>query len=45
MLGVIYANYLNNPSRAVFHLNETLRLDPQQPMAKEITEFIGKLQK
>jgi len=43
MLGVIYANYLNNPSRAFFHLNETLRLDPQQPMAKEISEAIDKL--
>lgn len=45
MLGVIYANYLNNPSRALFHLDETLRLDPQQPMAREITEFISKLKK
>lgn len=27
LLGVIYANYLNNPSSALFHLNETLRLD------------------
>jgi hypothetical protein len=43
MLGVIYANYLNNPSKALFHLNETLRLDPQQSMTKEITEAIGKL--
>jgi len=43
MLGVIYANYLNNPSKALFHLNETLRLDPQQPMAKEISEAIDKL--
>ena len=42
MLGVIYANYLNNPSKALFHLNETLRLDPQQSMTKEITEAIGK---
>src|SRR3989339_1323208 len=43
MLGVIYANYLNNPYKALFHLNETLRLDPQQSVAKEITEAIGKL--
>ena len=43
MLGVIYANYLNDPSKALFHLNETLRLDPQQSVAKEITEAIGKL--
>jgi tetratricopeptide (TPR) repeat protein len=43
MLGVIYANYLNNHSKALFHLNETLRLDPQQPMAKEISEAIDKL--
>jgi len=45
ILGIIYANYLNNPSRALFHLNETLRLDPQQSMAKEITEAISKLRK
>ncbi|MCF6153824.1 MAG: tetratricopeptide repeat protein [Candidatus Brocadia sp.] len=45
MLGVIYANYLNNPSGALFHLNETLRLDPRQSMAKEIKEFISKLKK
>ena len=43
MLGVIYANYLNSPSNALFHLNETLRLDPRQSMAKEITEAISKL--
>ena len=43
MLGVIYANYLNNPYKALFHLNETLRLDPQQPMAKEISEAIDKI--
>ena len=43
MLGVIYANYLNNPSKSLFHLNETLRLDPQQSMTKEITEAIAKL--
>ena len=43
MLGVIYANYLNNHSKSLFHLNETLRLDPQQPMGKEISEAIGKL--
>lgn len=43
MLGVIYANYLNSPSKAIFHLNETLRLDPGQTMAKEITEAIKKL--
>lgn len=43
LLGVIYANYLNNPSSALFHLNETLRLDSRQSMAKEITEFISKL--
>ena len=43
MLGVIYANYLNNPSRALFHLSETLKLDPQQPMAMEITEAINNL--
>lgn len=43
MLGVIYANYLNNPSKALFHLNETLKLDTQQPMAKEISEAIDKL--
>ncbi len=45
MLGVIYANYLSNPSGALFHLSETLRLDPRQPMAKEITEAIRKLKK
>ncbi len=43
MLGVIYANYLNSPSNALFHLNETLRLDPKQTIAKEITEAINKL--
>src|SRR3990170_2381778 len=43
MLGVIYANCLNNHSKALFHLNETLRLDPQQPMAREISEAIDKL--
>ncbi|MBI2469734.1 MAG: tetratricopeptide repeat protein [Planctomycetes bacterium] len=43
MLGVIYANYLNSPSNALFHLNETLRLDTKQTMAKEITEAINKL--
>ncbi|MFN3531179.1 MAG: tetratricopeptide repeat protein [Candidatus Brocadia sp.] len=45
ILGVIYSNYLNDPSRALFHLNETLRLDPQQPMAKEINESIRKLKR
>ena len=45
MLGVIYANYLNNPSKSLFHLNETLRFDPQQPMAKEIMGMIDKLKK
>jgi len=43
MLGVIYANCLNNHSKALFHLNETLRLDPHQPMAREISEAIDKL--
>src|SRR3990170_691012 len=45
MLGVIYANCLNNHSKALFHLNETLRFDPQQPMAKEIMGMIDKLKK
>lgn len=43
MLGVIYANFLNNPPKALFHLKETLRLDPRQPMAEEIDEAINKL--
>ncbi|HHT9142816.1 MAG TPA: tetratricopeptide repeat protein [Candidatus Wujingus californicus] len=45
MLGTIYANHLISPSQAIFHLNETLRLVPQQPMAKEIRDFINKLKK
>ncbi len=45
MLGAIYANYLQNPSQAIFHLRETLRLDPGQPMAKEIATAIATLQK
>lgn len=44
MLGVLYANFLNNPSKALFHLKETLRLDPQQPMAEEIDEAIHQLE-
>lgn len=45
MLGVIYADHLNNFSGALFHLSETLRLDPQQSMAKELNETIDKLRK
>jgi tetratricopeptide (TPR) repeat protein len=45
MLGIIYANYMNNSSGALFHLNETLRLDPRQPMSSEITEAIRKLKR
>lgn len=45
MLGIIYANHLNNFSGALFHLSEALRLDPQQSMAKELNETIDKLQK
>lgn len=45
LLGIIYSNNLRNPSKASFHLSETLRLDPQQPMAKEITEAINGLLK
>ncbi len=45
MLGVIYANFLNNPSKALFHLKETLRLNPRQPMAEDIDEVIRKLEK
>lgn len=45
MLGIMYANYLNNFSGALFHLGETLRLDPQQSMAKELNEIIDKLRK
>lgn len=45
MLGVIYANNFNNRNKALFHLKETIRLDPQQPLANEIIESIQKLSK
>ena len=40
ILGVVYANYFNNTRKALFHLKETLRLNPNQPMASEIKEAI-----
>ncbi|QII13709.1 putative tpr repeat protein [Candidatus Kuenenia stuttgartiensis] len=39
-LGVVYANYFNNTRKALFHLKETLRLNPNQPMAGEIEAAI-----
>lgn len=45
MLGVLYANFLNDPSKVLFHLKETLRLDPRQPMAEEIDKAIHELEK
>ncbi|TVM03866.1 MAG: hypothetical protein CV087_03085 [Candidatus Brocadia sp. WS118] len=45
MLGIIYGEHLHNSTRALYHVNETLRLNSQQPVRKEIEEFKNGMEK
>ena len=42
-LGVIYLNHFKNKQRALFHLENSLRLSPNQPQAAEIKRVISEL--
>lgn len=39
MLGIIFAKYLHDSTKALYHLNETLRLNPSQIGKKELEEI------
>lgn len=45
MLGIIYAQHLRDFTRALYHFNETLRLNPQQTGKKEIEEIKNSMEK
>jgi tetratricopeptide (TPR) repeat protein len=44
-LGLIYADALRDPGRAVLHLEMSLRLEPGQPGARDLQETIDRLRR
>jgi len=44
-LGLIYADHLGDPARAAQHLQASLRLDPDQPGAREIRVVLDRLRR